>query len=291
MMATLTALLDPGEFTSVLQNYNDVTERLMRSHELLSHEVCRLREELQEKNKELQRQERLAALGEMAAGVAHEIRNPLGGIGLYGSLLERDLGDRPVQLDLVRRMQRGVRTLESVVGDILAFAGESEPHLERVLLSDILDGAVSQAESRAVGSGVVLDVAESLRVFSLFCDPWQIERAILNLLLNAIDASNGGGHVWIRDEGREFHQGALVHGIAVEDEGSGIDPTLLDRVFNPFFTTKHTGTGLGLAIVHRIAASHGGSARAENRAGGGAKFTLLLPIAGRDEKTIQGGDR
>jgi len=90
------ATADQADLAAILQVYNDVTERLKRSHEALADEVCRLREELHEKNVELARRERLSALGQMAAGVAHEIRNPLGGIGLYASLLERDLADRPL---------------------------------------------------------------------------------------------------------------------------------------------------------------------------------------------------
>ena len=95
MTSTLPNTTGEPDLAAVIQTYNEVTERLKVSHELLRREVCRLREELHQKNKELQRRERLAALGEMAAGVAHEIRNPLGGIGLYASLLERDLKDRP----------------------------------------------------------------------------------------------------------------------------------------------------------------------------------------------------
>ena len=94
MTSTLSDTASEADLATIIQTYNEVTERLKVSHELLRREACRLREELHEKNKELQRRERLAALGEMAAGVAHEIRNPLGGIGLYASLLERDLADR-----------------------------------------------------------------------------------------------------------------------------------------------------------------------------------------------------
>ena len=111
MVRTSTLTAEP-DLVTILQTYNDVTERLKRAHETLLAEVERLHDELHEKNRELQRRERLAALGEMAAGVAHEIRNPLGGIGLYASVLERDLIDRPGERDVARRISAGVQNLE-----------------------------------------------------------------------------------------------------------------------------------------------------------------------------------
>src|SRR5262245_45253453 len=107
------------ELGAIIAAYNDVTERLKRSHERLVTEVCLLRDQLDEKNRELARRERLAALGEMAAGVAHEIRNPLSGISLYASMLSRDLGDRPDCRRLAERISGGVKALDGIVGDIL----------------------------------------------------------------------------------------------------------------------------------------------------------------------------
>jgi signal transduction histidine kinase len=281
------------DLATIISAYNDVTERLKRSHELLRGEVVRLRDELHEKNRELARRERLSALGEMAAGVAHEIRNPLGGIGLYASLLERDLDDRPVQADIVRRIRVGVRNLESVVGDILAFAGGQEPHRQQVRLWQMLDDAVTQVSPRSDETGARL-VVERGEVFAavpgyptlnvdvtLDCDPRQVERAVLNLLFNAIDAAGERGHVRIRAERDGVDRGFIS--IVVEDDGPGIAAESLERIFNPFFTTKENGTGLGLAIVHRIAEAHGGHVTAANRVGGGARFVLSLPLAAEAE--------
>ena len=189
------------ELATVIEAYNDVTERLKQSHELLGREVCRLREEVQEKNKELARRERLAALGQMAAGVAHEIRNPLGAIGLYASLLERDLKDLPDQKEIVRRIGVGVRNLESIVGDILAFAGESDPHRQDARLASILDSVMTQTAPQADAARVHVEVDERLKDIGLCCDAVQIERALMNLVYNAIDACDEGGSVWIRPGG------------------------------------------------------------------------------------------
>jgi len=270
------------ELIAIIQKYNEVTEHLKRSHERLGLEVCRLREALHEKNRELQRREQLAALGEMAAGVAHEIRNPLGGIGLYASLLERDLEDRPKQRDLAVRISRGVQSLETIVGDILSFAGDAVPAIGAVSFGDLLDEVAAQTEPKAEARGVEIAIDEAWRTTALRCDIHQLIRAVSNLVFNAIDAAGEGGHVRISGGPctvRRSGSGPDSFDIRVEDDGPGIDPALLQRVFTPFFTTKHTGTGLGLAIVHRIAEANGGAVRAGHREGGGAVFVLSVPVA------------
>src|SRR5690554_1355310 len=125
------------ELAAIINAYNEVTERLKRSHERLTSEVERLREELARKNRQLRRRERLAALGELAAGVAHEIRNPLGGIRVFASLLRRDLADQPASLRLVEKITSGVTRLERIVTDILEFGRPAEPHPEPVHLRSL----------------------------------------------------------------------------------------------------------------------------------------------------------
>ena len=282
-----TAMVDERELATIIESYNEVTERLKQSHELLGREVARLREELQEKRKELARRERLAALGEMAAGVAHEIRNPLGAIGLYASLLDRDLKDRPEQRDMVRRIGVGVRNLDSIVGDILAFAGESEPRRRLTRLGSIVESVLAQTAPQAQASKVTIDVDRRINGIELHCDAIQIERALINLVFNAIDACDQEGTVWIR-RGLPDDDPSLIR-ILVEDDGPGIEPEIAHRVFNPFFTTKDTGTGLGLAIVHRIVEAHGGHIRVGCRPGGGASLELTIPARCEDARTEQAG--
>jgi two-component system sensor histidine kinase HydH len=282
-----------ADLLSIIGKYNDVTERLRRSHDALGREVCRLREELEQKNKELQRRERLAALGEMAAGVAHEIRNPLGAIHLYASLLERDLADRPAQLDLVKRLEVGIVNLEGIVGDILAFSGELEPRARAVVLGDILAEVLSQTRPAAERREVTVTVDRGLSSAVLFCDAVQIQRALVNLVMNAVEAVDRGGRVWLDGgpcAGRAGGGWPGMYRLRVTDDGPGIDPAHLQRVFNPFFTTKHTGTGLGLAIVHRIAEANGGSVQAANGAGRGASFVLTLPSDGPSAESGQAAE-
>lgn len=309
MPTSVNDLAEATELATVFRTYNEVTERLKQSHELLRAEVCRLHAQLEEKDRALERHERLAALGEMAAGVAHEIRNPLGGIGLYASLLERDLSQQPAPLQIARRISVGVRNIESIVADILAFAGGAEPNRRPTRLLEIIEAALAQVEAKALAKGAVIDVAAELAPVMVAVDAAHVQRAVVNLILNALDAIAEGGRIWLRmgkprGECRRVRRadssfrprtvrsvvatrtgphgepgaGADLFTLVIEDDGPGILPGLAQRVFDPFFTTKGTGTGLGLAIVHRIAESHGGSVRVGMREGGGAAFALALPL-------------
>lgn len=277
------AAMSPDDFMAILQKYNEVTDRLRSSHEVLAREVCRLRDELHQKNRELARRERLSALGEMAAGLAHEIRNPLGGIRLYAAMLRRDVAGRDSESKLVCKLERGVVTLESIVGDILAFAGEIEAHPEVVSLGEVLEEVREQAAGKLEEVGAALVIEPAARGRSVMFDRAQLCRALLNVVLNAIEASGGGGTVRVSSERRADDARGMVR-LFVCDDGPGIAREHLGKIFNPFFTTRHSGTGLGLSIVHRIAEANGGFVSAGNGEGGGAVFTLSMKAAEADSK-------
>lgn len=263
------------ELGAIIDAYNQVTEQLKLSHDRLGREVIRLREELADKNRMLRRRERLAALGELAAGVAHEIRNPLGGIGLFASLLRRDLQDRPDSLRVVEKIIKGVSTLESVVTDILEFGRPPKAVLGRVLLEVVVHDAVELAAERSARRQVEVIAERSLEHVELVTDGAMLQRALLNLLFNAVEAAAQSPPPRRVTIGLQAASADSVT-LAVTDTGPGIPAELLDRIFNPFFTTKDTGTGLGLSIVHQIAETLGGSVHAANRSGGGAVLTLQV---------------
>ena len=276
------------ELGAIIDAYSQVTEDLKSSHEKLSREVKRLREELEGKNRQLRRRERLVALGELAAGVAHEIRNPLGGIRLFASLLARDLVDRPESLRVVDKIVQGVTSLESIVTGILDFARPPEPVPGHVRMDTLVREVAELAAPRIERANVKVEVAPSLGGVWLITDGRLLQRALLNLLLNAVEAAGHGdqpGEVLL--DLAEVSEEHVV--LEVRDNGPGIAPELLDRIFNPFFTTKDTGTGLGLAIVHQIVESLGGSIRAGNRTEGGAVFAIRLPrqLAGGCDPTME----
>ncbi len=260
------------ELGRIILAYSEVTEKLQQSHERLEQTVLRLREELSEKNRLLERRNRLAALGEMAAGMAHEIRNPLGGIQLYASLLARDVADRPDSQQLVEKIRAGVRRLEGLVGQVLNFTRDVRPTIEPTDLAAVIDEAVELARQVLIERGVSCRV-EVLRPLPVRIDARLMGQAVLNLLLNAAEAMDSGGTVIITAAPVEAG-GQFV--MVVEDDGPGLEADVIDRIFNPFFTTKDTGTGLGLSIVHRIVEAHDGSIRVSNRPEGGARFEVRI---------------
>lgn len=273
------------ELGAIIRAYSDVTDRLKQAHDRLTAEVARLSGEIKLKNAELRRKDRLAALGEMAAGLAHEVRNPLGGIALYSSKLERDLADRPESMLAASRITQGVRDLDRLVSEILDFAQEDRLERQSVPLGSIMtmveDGAAHWSER----TGATLLVDPASRKVEVLCDAQRLRQVLLNLVMNGLQAAGDGGRVQVtaRRRGKETQ-------IDVWDTGPGIPAEVRDRIFNPFFTTKDTGTGLGLAIVHRIIEAHGGTVRVMSDAKtGGARFVMRLPNRLETRVTIEPG--
>ncbi len=270
----------------LLQLYNTVTQRLQISHERLEGEVVRLREQLEQKNKELELKKRLAALGEMAAGIAHEIRNPLGGIQLYAGTLLAEVSDRPAAAELVRKISSGVKGLNALVSDMLTFTRDLQLTKHDEDLSEIILETLELAAPALLEQDVTVRVHGSVEGKGILADRRLLSRVLLNLVLNAAEAIGEAGihpgRIEIRASQMDTQSAGSASGakveLIIEDNGPGIPAENLERIFDPFFTTKHTGTGLGLAIVHRIIESHGGQITAENRYGErGARFRIALP--------------
>ena len=263
------------ELGRIIMAYSEVTDRLQLSHDQLQQTVESLRGELTEKNRQLERRNRLAALGEMAAGMAHEIRNPLGGIQLYASMLARDVADKPDSFQLVGKISAGVKRLESLVSQVLHFTREINANVQEMDLSVAVEQAVDLARGTIDARELSCEV-DGLATLAVSADPMLIGQAILNLLINAADATPTGGKVLVRFHAAADGSGARQFHLVVQDSGPGIPATILDRIFNPFFTTKDTGTGLGLAIVHRVVEAHDGTIVVTNPPQGGARFEIRV---------------
>jgi signal transduction histidine kinase len=284
MNASLNTIPDTArrmeELGRIIMAYSEVTEKLQLSHAQLTETVGRLQRELGEKNRLLERKNRLAALGEMAAGMAHEIRNPLGGIHLYASMLADDLADRPDSLTLVRKISGGVKRLESVVTQVLQFTRELRINLALADIAGVVEQTVDLAGGALVDAGVECRV-EGPPSLSANVDATLLGQALLNLLLNGIEAAALGnakgsnlGCVFLRYSGPDAAGEIRQCRFVVHDTGPGIAPGAMDKIFNPFFTTKETGTGLGLAMVHRVVEAHDGTILVTND--GGARFELRM---------------
>lgn len=263
------------ELGRIITAYSAVTEKLEQSHDRLEQTVTSLRAELSEKNRLLERSNRLAALGEMAAGLAHEIRNPLGGIQLYASMLAGDLKDRPENLAVVRKISLGVNRLEGLVSQVLQFTREIRANIAPMDLRETIEQAMDFAAPRLQSREIDCQIAgpQSLEILA---DSNLIGQAILNLLLNAADASPENAQIKIDFQPPGTNNECRQFQLSIEDTGPGIPPDMMDKIFNPFFTTKDEGTGLGLAIVHRIVEAHDGTIIVKNMNQGGAKFEIRI---------------
>lgn len=263
----------------VLAAWQEATTRLEQTHEALRGEVRRLTDELEIKNRELARKNRLADLGQMASHVAHEVRNNLVPVTLYLSLLRRRVQDDAECRGIVEKIEAGFTALDATVNDLLQFTSDRDPQRQAFrlapLVAEVFTALGPQLSAQAIQPAA--HVAEDLVVTA---DRHMLRRALLNLVLNAVDVMPDGGRLEIRAVARADG----VH-IEVADTGTGLCAQSLARAFEPFFTTKSGGTGLGLAIVYRVAEVHQGEVMAANRPGGGAAFTLRIPQAnGEDRK-------
>jgi len=263
------------ELGRIIMAYSEVTDRLQQSHDQLQQTVESLSMELGEKNKLLERRNRLAALGEMAAGMAHEIRNPLGGIQLYASLLAKDVADRSDSLQLVTKISAGVKRLESLVSQVLHFTREITASVSEADLAEVVAEAVELSHNAMLAREILCTV-EGPTSLPVTIDGMLIGQSLLNLLLNAADATPIGGNIAVTFNPPTPESGARQFHLVVRDSGPGIPAAILDKVFNPFFTTKDNGTGLGLAIVHRIVEAHEGTISVTNPPDGGARFEIRI---------------
>lgn len=276
-MTQTSAIFEPlpldgsADLQAVLEAWHGATVRLEQTHEALRSEVQRLTHELEVKNRELARKNRLADLGQMASHVAHEVRNSLMPVTLYLSLLRRGVARDEANGELVDKIAAGFTALDATVNDLLNFTADRDPHRQsfniRGLLEEIIESLSPQFTAQRIQARLELSAADQL-----FADRDMIRRAVLNLLLNAVDVMPDGGELTV-----SACSDPAGHSIEVADSGPGLSLEARQRAFEPFFTTKSNGTGLGLAIVERIAAAHGGDVVAGDSPLGGASFTLRVP--------------
>jgi PAS domain S-box-containing protein len=227
---------------------------------------------------EVERSKRLASLGEMAAGVAHEIRNPLGGIEMFSSLLERELADDQRKKAIAQNIISGVRSLNKIVTGLLTFTSTlKKTHFRHVDLVDCLEVSLAFARKELDEKNITIGKDyKDLSAVYVKGDSDQLKQVFLNIFLNAAQAiQHSAGHLQISCV-PSLNEGYVL--TTITDNGSGMDQGCIEKIFDPFFTTKPKGTGLGLAITYRIIDAHGGRISVESKVGDGTRFLIYLPL-------------
>ncbi|MCM8813578.1 MAG: ATP-binding protein [Candidatus Omnitrophica bacterium] len=268
-----------NELSGAFKAFSKGADKMKQMYTKLEKRVVYLTDELDKKNRELERAHRLAALGELAAGVAHEIRNPLCGIELSATLLQREIQPADGRHELVENIVEGVRRLDTIVSNLLTFTRDQKIQPCACELSQVIRETIQAVEFKRQKHNVRLQCRVLCGHTVLKADADQLRQVFVNLSLNAIEAMPAGGALTIvvrRQERRESMPACFV--VSFTDTGEGISAAHVERVFDPFFTTKEQGTGLGLSISHRIVENHGGRMRVFSRKGKGTTFWVYVPV-------------
>jgi two-component system sensor histidine kinase HydH len=228
--------------------------------------------ELRENVTKMKKAERLSAAGQLAASLAHEIRNPLASISGAAGILQRRTAPPEYLRDSLDIIQKESQRLNKLLTGFLNFAKPRSPRLHRTDLNDLMLSVLSLVSHTAELNHNTFSHEAPLESVEIDCDPEQLKQVLLNLLINAIEASPAGSEIRLRTmvEGQ-------VTAIEIEDSGNGIPDDAVDRIFDPFFTTKPKGTGLGLAISSMIVSQHGGALSFHGNPRGGTTFRIELP--------------
>jgi signal transduction histidine kinase len=268
---TVPAAQTAAALEEAFTRFNQASERLQGKYEVLRGEVEELRAQLKIKDGEIKRAERLAALGKTAAAMAHEVRNPLGAIELFVSLLSDQVADRPESREYIAQIRHSINRLNTTVTNILHFSADRKLVRTPCNLHALINECVGSLPVRADSRGPV-ELRLEANPF-LEGNECGLRQVVVNLVTNALQATRYSGHVVI-----ETGNGAEDEVVLwVRDNGVGIPAEILPTIFEPFVTSKNEGTGLGLAIVDQIIGQHQGQIAARNLPAGGAEFEVRIP--------------
>ena len=250
--------------------YEEALVRLDESHRKLKEQT----EVLFETEEQLRRADRLSALGELSAGMAHEIRNPLGSIKGAVEIIKDDYTPEEAKYEFIQILLKETDRLNHIVQEFLGFARPKNPEFQFVDLNEALQSVLTLVGQEARKAGVVIEKKLDASIGKRSLDAGLLKQAFLNLVLNGIQAMPGGGVLTI-----ESSLGSDSIDVKIADTGTGISEENRKKLFSPFFTTKKSGTGLGLAITYRIIENHRGKIDVASRPGAGTTFTVKLPVS------------
>ncbi len=283
---TVSAASD-DEIGRLVRDFNAMTQELKVSREKMEEWTATLEREIAKKTAELKRSqdklieaEKLAALGRLAADVAHEIRNPLTAIGGFARRLRKSIAGEK-ERERAEVIVAEVDRLEKILRDVLTFSRDARSHLEKLPVEEVVYAALDKHEETCSEQSVSVEVNVEQGLPPVLMDRDQVAQALTNLITNALDAMPQGGTLTAAAGSDVLHDVRYVF-VRISDTGEGIDSDTLPLIFEPFFTTKQIGrgTGLGLSITSKIIEEHGGFIRAESVKGEGASFSLYFPVPG-----------
>lgn len=272
---------------ATLLNYWEQQQKAYGEIVSLNKELNSYIERLESTQKQLIQAEKMNALGQLAASVAHEINNPLGGSLVYLKLIAKrirsDSFDKEETLTNLEKIDAAIDRCSGIVRGLLDFARQSEPVLQPIAISSVIDEVVSLVGHQAEMKKIKISREDTSSLSSAIADFNQLQQVFINLLVNAIQSTQAGGEINIRTSQSED---GYVR-VSVQDTGCGITPENLKKLFTPFFTTKQAekGMGLGLAISYGIIERHGGRIEVQSEVGKGTTFTVCLPNRGPEEIT------
>jgi two-component system sensor histidine kinase HydH len=251
---------DDGKFLGFVILFRDITE-------------------VRHLKKEMERSQRLASVGSLAAGIAHEIRNPLSSIKGFATFFKERYMNNPEDQKTAEIMVQEVERLNRVIGQLLEFAKPMEMKKHWTSIEEVIGNTLKMIEGQAKTRNVAVRTDLPPHLGDIFIDRDKITQVLLNLYLNAVEAMDKGGTLTVAVLP---HEGSMVR-IDVSDTGKGIDEKDLARIFDPYFTTRSSGTGLGLAIVHKIMESHDGELRVTSEPEKGTTVSIFLPVGPASE--------
>jgi two-component system NtrC family sensor kinase len=273
----------PSEIEHLGQSLNEMAKQLQaEKRELeewtntLEKKVAERSEEMKKINAQLFRSEKLASLGKLAAGVAHEINNPLTGVLTNSSLLLEDLNkDDPRREDVQVMVNETIRCRE-IVKRLLDFAKQTKPQKRMANINGLIDTIMLLVRNQTSFRNVTIEKHLDPGIPDVLVDPDQIQQVFVNIILNAAEAMTKGGKLMITSRAAPDGESILV---SIADTGPGIPESVREKIFDPFFTTKEHGTGLGLSISYGIVEQHGGTVTVDSTVGSGTTFTIQLPLS------------
>ena len=252
---------------------SDLETRQRKKYEQASYELEEAYQKLQDSFEHVRRQDRLSALGELSAAMAHEIRNPLGSIKGGIDIIEDDFDKNSKKYEFFQIIKKEISRLDTKISEFLNYARPSPPQMSKSRINDVITSIVRLVEKRAEQQGIEIYTNLDSGIPETVMDSEQIKQALLNVILNAIQALQKGGRISIKswvEENRIC--------VSIRDTGKGIPKDNLSKLFDPFFTTKEDGTGLGLSISYQILKAHEGDIEVIIPEGGGCEFDVYLPL-------------